>query len=211
MNFVIFHFLPAGTRHISVSPRVCGARSMRLRPSILPSAAISASYRADEMGVIIATVGEPACADRQTRWRPNVLPRIEAARGRQSLGSARTSRRKSTSADCSSGGVQTDRQIAPPARAKPIAMWPAFRRETAVAPFGNLAEVHFQPLGAFVAVQPEQRANQPPGLDRQLLELSLHVGKVALVCGRVPKQSSQATNRPQSEQSVETSSQDGSQ
>ena len=52
--------------------------------------------------------------------------------------------------------------------------------EAAVAALGHLADVHLQPLLALVAVQPEQRAGQSPGLDRQLPKLPFQRGHVLL-------------------------------
>jgi len=53
-----------------------------------------------------------------------------------------------------------------------------FGRKAAVAAFGDLADVHLQPLFSLVAVQPEERTGQSPGLDRQFSKLPFQGSQV---------------------------------
>ena len=57
-------------------------------------------------------------------------------------------------------------------------MGAGFGGEAAVAALGHLVDIHFQPLFAFVAVQPEQRAGEAPGLHGQFAKLLFQRGKV---------------------------------
>ena len=82
------------------------------------------------------------------------------------------------------GRLQADTQVAPPSFAKPIDVRPRFGGETAVAPLGNLVHVGLQPLAALVAVQPEQRAEPPPGFQRQRAKLLLQARQIVAAVGR---------------------------
>ncbi len=60
---------------------------------------------------------------------------------------------------------EADAQVAEPALAQPVAVRARFGRETPVAAFRHLAHIHFQPLAALVAVQPEQGSGQSTRLN----------------------------------------------
>jgi len=93
------------------------------------------------------------------------------------------------------GGAQADVQIPPPTGAEPVVVRSRFGGKAAIAALGHLADVQFQPLLAFITVQPEQRSGKPPGFSGQLPELLFQGRQARTGCGDRRQRPSQRTER----------------